>query len=301
MTSASHSVSDPAPLRIALLGTGSLGTLMAWHWQHEQLWVIRRDYSRPLILQHDQRDTLTLPRWDGSDLDWLVLTTKAADALPALQTLAPRLAAVKRILLLQNGMGQQDQVGDWLQQTGLPCGLWAGTSTEGAFTDDEGIVHYAGQGQTWAGPWMSESTGKADTDSDVRLPPGVQTDPDIRSRLRAKLAINACINPLTAIYRCRNGELLTNPQYHAHFQRLAAEVQQLTRELGWQLPFDVAQQAAQIAAATARNQSSTLQDILRHRPTELAYITEYLLKEAAAHGLSAPVSEDVRRLTPGGT
>ena len=96
-------------------------------------------------------------------------------------------------------MGQQDQIATWLTSESLTCELWAGTSTEGAFTDDDGVVHYAGQGETWAGSWHSETTG-------VTLPPGIISDPDIRQRLRAKLAINASINPLTALYRCRNGE-----------------------------------------------------------------------------------------------
>ncbi len=288
------SISTHSEPRIALLGTGAIGTLMAWHWRALRPFVIRRDYSKPIRFQHaDGTDTLDLPRWQSESLAWLVVTTKAADTLTALQSLGSELVGVKRILLLQNGMGQQDEVAAWIKTENLPCELWAGTSTEGAYTDEQGVVHYAGQGDTWAGCWGSETPEAA-------LPPGVIHDPHIRQRLRAKLAINASINPLTALYRCRNGELVSNPQYRQHFELLAAEVDRLTQQLGWQLPFDVTEQASRIALATAENQSSTLQDILRHRPTELAYITEYLLHEAAFHNLPAPVLKDVCKRTSGG-
>ena len=280
------------PLRIALLGTGSLGTLMAWHWRHQSLSVIRRDYSRPLLLHHKVTDQLDLPAWQGTETDWLVVLTKAADTLNALQSLRPKLPAVKRLLLLQNGMGQQEDVARWLANENLSCELWVGTSTEGAFTDEQGVVHYAGRGQTWAGRWHIKDDQRAARES-AALPPGVLHDPDILQRLQAKLAINACINPLTALYRCRNGELLSNADYQRHFDALCAEVQMLTDTLGWQLPFSVQAQAAEIAAATADNRSSTLQDILRQKPTELPYISGYLLTLAQTAGVATPVSQNV--------
>lgn len=287
------SATTQKPLRIALLGTGSLGTLMAWHWRHEAMSVIRRNDSRPLTLQHTQTDTLDLPAWQGTEVDWLVVLTKAGDTLDALKPLRSHLSSVRRLLLLQNGMGQQDDTAQWLASENLGCELWAGTSTEGAFTDEQGVVHYAGQGQTWAGPWQPGAQHPALPDSPAALPPGVLFDPDIHQRLQAKLAINACINPLTALYRCRNGELLSNPDYRPHFDSLCAEVQKLTDSLGWQLPFSVQAQAGEIAAATAENRSSTLQDILRHKPNELPYISGYLLALAQSAGVAAPVSQDV--------
>tara|TARA_Y100000748_G_C15265218_1_gene398391 strand:- start:207 stop:587 length:381 start_codon:yes stop_codon:yes gene_type:complete len=107
-------------------------------------------------------------------------------------------------------------------------------------------------------------------------------------RLRHKLAINAVINPLTALYRCRNGELVTNPDYRRHLQLLAAEIAGLYTFLNWSLPWNLLTQAEQVATATAANQSSTLQDVLQQRPTELPYINGYLLAQAEQHEYALP-------------
>ena len=278
---------------IAILGTGALGTLMAWHWRHGNTFVCRRDNRPPMALRPDAAGStlvtpLPLPQWSGEPLDWLVVCTKAADSVAALQEYSRWLPGVKRILLLQNGMGQQDEVAQWLHDNGLTPVLWAGTSTEGAYRDRDGSVVYAGRGQSFAGCWQA-------TDDHTQLPPGVIADPQIRARLQAKLAVNAVINPLTARFLCRNGELLSNPGYHEQFLALAREVAALFDALGWHTGFDIVQQVQTVAAATAANQSSTLQDVLHKRQTELPYIMGYLLNAADNAGLSAPLTRDLYR------
>merc|ERR1712000_438775 len=67
--------------------------------------------------------SLTLPCWQGEALDWLVITTKAADTLPALQSWADYLPGVNRIL------------------------------PDNQTDDDLPLTVYAGAGTTLAGRW----------------------------------------------------------------------------------------------------------------------------------------------------
>ncbi|WP_430460008.1 ketopantoate reductase family protein [Thalassolituus sp. LLYu03] len=307
-----HSLHSQHTLRIGLLGLGAVGTLMAGYWRDLRPVALPRN---PDPLNPENRGTnngekrvhlqaldgsvseLVLPCWHGETLDWLVVTTKAADTLNALQNWRAQLPAVRRILLLQNGMGQQDQVADWLAQEGLTdrCELWAGISTEGAYrttsgdTDNgstERVVH-AGSGATLAGRWLA-----GDNDS-APLPPGIQYHADIRGPMREKLAINAVINPLTGLLRCANGELVSNPDYRQQLEALAQEVAGFYAAMGWPLNTPLTERAAAVASATAANRSSTLQDILAGRATELPWIGGYLLHCAQESGYSLPLTRQL--------
>jgi len=284
---------------IAILGTGALGTLMAWHWRDQNLYLRNRSGITSLTLEHSESTTFSAPQWRGEDIDWLVVTTKAADTLPALQSLGSDIRYARRVMLLQNGMGQQQEVADWLTQyeSENDCAvpdLWVASSTEGAYKSDNGHVVYAGQGETRCGPWYSDKTELLS--NFPALPPRILADNDIKRTLRAKLAINAIINPLTAYYRCYNGELLSNREYFAHFQSLTTEVAQIFKKLGWDTGFDIPERAHAVAQATAKNQSSTLQDVLQQRPTELPYICGYLLAQVKAHGSHELAAPDLQQV-----
>lgn len=275
----------PQTLRLGILGMGAIGTLMAWHWRQHSVCVLGRtpgtSCHRQLTLLDQTTQTFTLPSWQEEALDWLVVTTKATQTLDALAPWQGQLKQVKRLLLLQNGMGQQEEVEQWLQHHQLTCDVWLGISTEGAFRSSSEQVVYAGEGQTVIGPVQAQYA------SSVTLPPRLQRVDNIQQRQRDKLAINAILNPLTGHLRCHNGELVNNPDYQPQLLALATEVQSLYQHIGWyqdspSVP-NLIERSQQVATATARNKSSTLQDILAERPTELPYICGYLLDIAQQH------------------
>lgn len=281
-------------LSIGILGTGAIGSLMAYHWQDEQLFALNKLRNsvgikvQPLALgQTTPVWQQQLPAWQGQHLDWLVVCTKAADTLAALQPWQAFLPQCDNILLIQNGLGQQQQVADWLAQQELPIPLWAGMCTEGAYRQAEQVI-YAGIGKTLVGQWLGVSQLPS---SLPNLPKTLEFTTDIATQLRKKLAINAVINPLTGYYRCLNGELVSNPAYFSKLIALSEEVEGLYQQLNWLLPQSLTEQAQQVALATANNRSSTLQDIEANRPTELAFISGYLLEQARAIGYPMPLTE----------
>ena len=303
-----QNISRQSPLSIGLLGTGAVGTLMASHWRQHRVFALPRDQASAITLNlylpnneaAEQQLQWTLPCWQGEPLDWLVLTTKAGDTLTALKPWLSHLPRVNNLLLLQNGMGQQQQCADWLAQHRLPTKLWAGISTAGAYRraakNPQGSeVVFAGAGQTIAGRWAQENPADNDNTDTTPLPPGIEAVRDIPARMREKLAVNAVINPLTAVLRCHNGELVSNPLYLPQLQALAAEVADLYQQLHWPLPQDLSERVQQVAQATAANRSSTLQDILAARPTELVFICGYLQHQAQSLGLTLPLTARLMR------
>ncbi len=309
LSPSAQNTSRQSPLSIGLLGTGAVGTLMASHWRQHKVFTLPRNQASAVTLNlylpnnepDEQQLQWQLPCWQGEALDWLVVTTKAADTLSALSPWLDCLPQVKNLLLLQNGMGQQQQCADWLARHQLPVRLWAGISTAGGYrrtaNNAQGSeVVYAGAGQTIAGRWSgvdTEDTAGSPLTSAPQLPPEVEAVSDIHNRMREKLAVNAVINPLTAILRCYNGELVSNPLYLPQLQALAAEVNNLYQQLHWPLSQNLNDRVQQVALATASNRSSTLQDIMAGRTTELPYICGYLLQQAYNLGLTLPLTDQL--------
>jgi 2-dehydropantoate 2-reductase len=126
------------------------------------------------------------------------------------------------------------------------------------------------------------------------LQPG-NWDPAIGQSLWLKLAINCAINPLTALHRCRNGEL-AGPALAPLLATLCEEIMQVSAAAGFgAVTGDLPAQVAAVVHATANNRSSMLQDVLAGRGTEIDYITGYLLGVASHHGIAVPENESLYR------
>ena len=163
-------------------------------------------------------------------------------------------------------------------------------------------IRHAGRGETRLG---SVSAPGGDEQGDIHARPawfttwqhgplGCQWHPEIEAALWSKLAVNCVINPLTAIHRCRNGELANRADLAASVALLCREVQQVSYAAGFTR---TAQQlegmVAKVISGTAQNRSSMLEDVERGRPTEIDYITGYLLQVADRHGIVAPHNREL--------
>ncbi len=107
-----------------------------------------------------------------------------------------------------------------------------------------------------------------------------------------KLVINAAINPLTALLRVKNGELLANPPARMLMGELASEGALVARALGVELPFSEPELAVEdVAQRTSENISSMLQDVLREAPTEVDAINGAVIRAGERKGVPTPVNQ----------
>jgi 2-dehydropantoate 2-reductase len=114
---------------------------------------------------------------------------------------------------------------------------------------------------------------------------------DALSLIWGKLVINSAINPLTALLRVKNGELLERPSAREMMGTLARETAQIAEAEKIKLPFeDPVIAAEEVAHKTADNHSSMLQDVLRGAPTEIDAICGAIVKIGHKHGVSTPVN-----------
>lgn len=288
---------------IAILGLGCLGTLVAYHLrQYQPLHFPRQANGRKAddvcyrqLMSADKPPhvlaQMALNPVEEQTLDWLIICTKAGDTATIWQQLSQYPGSIRNLLLLQNGMGQQQVMADWLAQNQhlsavQNCQLWVGSATEGAFRLERNTYVYAGQGQYRYGLWQPNEVPHKPQNNE--LPAPLQLEHDMPTQLFRKLAINAVINPLTAYHGCLNGELVTQANYHPQLLGLAAEVSDIFTALNWPGADDLLNEVIVVAQATAKNRSSTLQDVENGYRTELASITGFIIDSAQQAGLSAP-------------
>lgn len=232
--------------------------------------------------------------------DAILVTTKAQDTLTALAPLMLGDGNGQLVFLLQNGMGVSERV----RARWPGVRLWNAVTTAGVWRASGFELHCVAEGETLCGRWDDAGSAAGDAHLDPLVAAGVmKTRNDIRAVLWRKLAVNACINALTAIYQCRNGELLTNSKAHARMAQLAAEVEHVAQAEGIRFDTPVLAMSEDVCRLTANNFSSMNRDVAAGRKTEIEFINGYVVACAQRHALvtaenSALIEEILRAAHP---
>ena len=190
---------------------------------------------------------------------------------------------------LQNGLGNEEAL-----TTHLDCVL-AGTCTYGARLLEPGRVACTGLGEVTLGAPDSGSSEAAERAVSALRAAGIETSvtKEMPKRLWEKLAVNAGINPTTALAGVSNGALADGP-LHGIASEAARETARVGREQGIDLGEHEAVAALEaVVAATADNTSSMAQDIQNGRRTEIDAINGAVVEHAES---SVPVNRTLTAL-----
>jgi 2-dehydropantoate 2-reductase len=193
-------------------------------------------------------------------------------------------------LTLQNGLGNYETLERLLGSKRAALG----TTTSGANMVAPGIVRPGGDGVI-----SLEDHSRLSIFRDLFSLAGfvVQTVSDPIQLLWGKLVINAAINPLTALLRVPNGDLLQKPTARSLMSAAVREAAAVADAQGIHLPYpDPVAAAESVAAKTATNLSSMLQDILRGSPTEIDAISGAVFRAGEIAGLQVPVNRTLWEL-----
>ena len=259
-----------------VLGVGAIGGLFASRLQRGGARVTalsHRDHNPCIdltILYPEGPVSTEIPQQHvdcASQIHYLLVCTKSWATRSAIESVRHALAPDTVVVIMGNGMGIGENVA-----TLVPVDIVMGSTTAGCRRESAGKLVLSGEGETQLG-WLA-GTGPVPewTALWASAVPGFRWQQDIAPVLLAKTALNAVINPLTAVHQIPNGQLL-EPDFLTLTQALTREVQALLRALNAE---DLAEQlpdrVRQVCAATADNHSSMRQDVASGRRTELAAI-----------------------------
>jgi len=215
---------------------------------------------------------------------YALVLVKAWQTERAARQLAECLADDGLALTIQNGLGNYET----LTHTLGPNRVALGSTTTGATLLGPGLVRVGGEGIISLGRNQALGPLEAALKS-AKFHVRVVENP--KSLIWGKLVINAAINPLTALLRVPNGELLERPSARMMLGTLAREAAQVASAVDVDLPFDDPVRAAEeVARKTAANHSSMLQDVLRGARTEIDAICGAIVNIAEKHKISVPAN-----------
>ena len=292
-------------MKIVIIGAGAMGGLFAARlaaagedvlvvdvWA-EHVETIR---TQGLILETGEGEVRTKPAavTRVEDLaacaaDLVIVFVKSGMTAAAARSAQTILGPVGRVLTLQNGLGNAEMIAEVFGADRV----LAGTTAQGATLIGPGRIRHGGRGDTHIG----RLTGPVDDfcrEAAMILSragiPAIAEDA-VQSLIWGKLVINVGINALTALLRFTNGQLNDHAETRELVKLAVAEAVQVAAASEVRLPYDNAvEKVLAVAAATATNRSSMLQDILRGRATEIDAINGALVREGVRLGVPTPVN-----------
>ena len=196
-------------------------------------------------------------------------------------------------LTLQNGLGNYDVL---VEKLGIDR-VALGVTTTGATLVEAGLVKPVGSSTVSVGdhPRLNPMI-------DMLCDAGFQTEmiSDMESLQWGKLVINAAINPLTALLRVPNGELLLRPSVRTLLSSIAIESATVAVSQGIHLPYPDAVGAVEsVAHQTATNYSSMLRDVQRGASTEIDAINAAIVRAGDRLSIPTPVNRTMWQLVKG--
>ena len=283
-------------MKISVIGNGAIGNMLAFacHQLKSDYQVITRSGLETQLKVTDSKHKqwqLPLPVVPSSalcDSELIILPLKAYQIAEFIEQHQRRIQPWQTLVLLHNGMGTIETTLNLLPD----INLIASTTSYGAFKPDVNTLHIKGQGESHFG-WIKKSDecqhAAVEQALSALLPPSTW-HADIRLALWFKLAINAAINPLTALYQINNGALSAE-RFQTQIIEIIIEISQVMATLGFvQEPKVLLQKVNKVIKDTADNFSSMNRDILAKRPTEIDFINGYIIKQAQKYDIPCPLN-----------
>ena len=265
-------------MRIAVFGAGALGSVFGaiLSRKNEVLLITRGEHlraikERGLKVEGHTKGIFHLPaenHYPGG-YELIILTVKAYQIKDVVNDIRKEYDG-EPIITFQNGVGIVDLLKNF--------DVIPGVTTHGATLLSPGVVKHAGIGDTYIGEKKGEISERIVHIARNFTECGLKTEivNDIMERRWIKAAINACINPLTAVLNVKNGELL-DENLSKIVKCVADECSEILGEMG--IITDIYSLAMDVIRKTKENNSSMLQDINRRRKTEIDFIVKPFIKK----------------------
>jgi 2-dehydropantoate 2-reductase len=190
-------------------------------------------------------------------------------------------------LTLQNGLGNAETIAKTARRVAV------GTTAHGVTFVGPGEVRHAGVGETVLGAWTRVDEADLVRLRDLFADVGIvaQLTSDIRTELWSKLVVNASINPLAAVAGVTNGRVARDKRLLGVLEMVCQEAAEVAKAEGAHVEVEeLRHRTLLVAKRTAGNRGSMLQDLDRHRRTEIDAITGAIVRAASRHQIPVPLN-----------
>lgn len=217
-----------------------------------------------------------------SEKTLIILTTKAHDSATAVERISRLLKKDTVILVLQNGLGNEEVVRHVVEDKAR---VLRAITTMAAEFFESGEVKFR-NGETMIGrDAVAEDIAEMFEASKLKT----KLSEDIDTEIWTKAVVNCVVNPLTAVFRVRNREIVSDSIATVRHQ-LVAECIAVGKAEGITFPEDLEKQIER-GIPSYTNFSSMCQDIMKGKKTEIDFLNGKIVKLGRKNHVPTPVNE----------
>ena len=301
---------DPAPVRVAVVGCGAIGSLYAAHLARVpgvEVWAVDPWAEHVAAMEAKGLQVTGLAeftvrvhaRTDGRQLpgcDFGVVATKARHTRAAVAGAQAALAGAA-VVSVQNGLGNEEVIAEL-----VPHVIRGSIVTAGGVVAP-GVVRYDAPGDSWFGPFEPRAAPMSAVVRLARLltAGGLRTHAleDARGPQWTKVVFNSATSPLAALTGLAMGPLCTDASLRRQIDLLITEALAVCERAGISLTRPPADAVDEAIAEAYHHKPSMLQDVLARRATEIDVLNGGIAAEGRRTGVPTPLHDCMVALVKG--
>jgi 2-dehydropantoate 2-reductase len=287
--------------RIAVLGAGAVGCFFGGMLARagKEVLLIARDNHVQAIkenglfmeFQHSQEYVAINASSnikDIADADLILCCVKSPDTERAMGEIKNLIKPDALILSLQNGVDNAERISQVVPNKAIAAVVYVATAMGG-----DGHVKHFGRGELIIGGVDQSEIISSELEEisniflSAQIPCVVSSN--ILRELWLKFLVNCSYNGISAIGQITYGEMVQQESIRQLIKDLTTEFLLVAHHENIDIAEDEAQMVnEQIAKTMVGQRSSTAQDLMRHKPTEIDHLNGLIIRKAKEHGLNVP-------------
>ncbi len=231
-----------------------------------------------------------------ANADLILCCVKSSDTEEAIGLIAPHIKKDTVILSLQNGVDNYERIRTAISNPTFPAVVYVATRMAG-----DGHVEHVGRGEIVIGTagapgeWADTLNTVAALFSASNVPCAVL--PDVRRALWAKFLVNCAYNGISAIGAIDYGQMVETAEVQTLIDALTAEFLLIAKKEGVNISAEEAMDVnAQIPITMPRQKSSTAQDLMRGKKSEIDYLNGLIVRKGIEHNIPTPANQAIHAL-----
>jgi 2-dehydropantoate 2-reductase len=220
--------------------------------------------------------------------DVVLFCVKTTDTAATARDLAPLIAGQAILVSMQNGVDNAEQIRLASDIDALGAVVYVAASVP-----QPGTIKHAGRGDLVLGPRDARTENIAALFERAKVP--CRISDNIEGELWTKLTWNCALNAISALGHAKYGQIAANGDARKVVAEIVDEVLAVARAAnihppGLEDPAVAIAEAFKVAAQMSEALSSTAQDMLRGKRTEIDSLNGYIARRGAALGVPTPVN-----------
>jgi 2-dehydropantoate 2-reductase len=231
-----------------------------------------------------------------AEADLILFCVKSPDTESVAKEIRPYLVEGSIILSLQNGVDNCERIKTVLSNPVYPAVVYVASGMAGP-----GHVKHFGRGELVIGYpearkiCLEQLNALQEFLNSGNVPCSISAN--IKHDMWLKFLVNCSYNAISGIGQIEYGQMVQSKHINDLIEQITKEFLIVAEKEGIKISLEQAILAnEQIAKTMTKQRSSTAQDLIKHKKTEIDFLNGYIVRRGVAHQTSTPANQSVYAL-----